>query len=177
MQGFGEAEHERLGRVIDRHPRAGLKRGGGGDVEDAARAALDHGGQHGAGERHQRAAVDVDDAELRLLVQFRDRPAQAIAGVVDQRVDGQPGGGDVGHQPGHGGGVGEVGGEDVDGDVVMPAQLGRERVEPVGAARGEDQVVARRGERPGERFAQTRGRAGDEGSGHVLFSLAAGMSV
>ena len=122
------------------------------------------------GKRDQRAAVEIDHAELPGGVTVSERALDAEAGVVDEVVDRQPGGGDVGQQPSRRGRVREVGGEEVNGNAVLRPELGGERLQPVGPARGEDQGFAPGGERAGEAFAQARRRAGDEG-GHRFSPL------
>ena len=135
VQRLGEAQHERLGGAVDAEPGSGLERRGRGEIEDAARTPCDHLRQDAVRERHQRAAVEIDHAELRADLAIGERAADPEPGVVDQRIDRQPRRGDVGEQARGRRGIGEVGGEDVDGDAT--AQVGGQRLQPVGSSCGE----------------------------------------
>ena len=85
------------------------------------------------------------------------RAVGAEAGVVDQQLDLDTELGDPGGQRG---GVGaEVAAE----HAGLGGQLGGERLEAVGAAGDEDEVVAARGELAGELLADSRGGSGDQG--------------
>src|SRR5690606_32484806 len=84
------------------------------------------------------------------------------SGVVDQHVNVQALLVGVSQDRCRGGGVGEVGGEDLTSDLVLFGELGGEVVEAVGAAGDQQQLVAAGGQVAGERRADACGGAADE---------------
>ena len=137
----------------------------------AAAATLDHRAQGCVAESQHGGDQHVEHGLLGLDVVDQEPVLEAEAGVVDQQVDG-PGG--IG-QPGlHGGQlrpVGEVGGQDLDRDGVLVAELLGDRLQPLAVTRDQHQVVAPTGEVGGEGMADAGGGAGDEGGRHASSKL------
>ncbi len=131
----------------------------GGDVDDAAAAALDHQRRHLLGEDEHRGEVHVDHPTEQggVLVQCGQGPV-ADAGVVDEHVDTTVSRRDCGgDQPRQVGVVGHVAGH---GHEAL--ELGGEGLEPVGPAGPADHRGARRVQHTGEALAQPTRGAGDD---------------
>lgn len=125
------------------------------DVDHRPTAALDHGGQGGAGEPGWRGHVDADQRDGDGGIEAGERPVPGEPGVVDQQVQ-------LGHrgdqvfgraQPA---GVGEVGDVHVDGARPGFGQPGRKLGQPGAAAGDQGQVVAVAGQPGRERGADAR---------------------
>src|SRR5262249_6961401 len=86
----------------------------------------------------------------------------AVAGVVDQHVDGESAPGDLAAQALWRSGVAEVGLDRLGAHRIALLQLGAKLIEAVSAPRGQDQVCAARGELARDRRADAGRSAGNE---------------
>lgn len=161
--GVGEGEDVGFAGVVDGHQGAGLKGGGGGDVEDAAGALGDHGGEEEFGQRGEGVDVEVEHVEFFLEVGFEEKAEVAVACIVDEDVHMDAGRLEFVVDFLRGLGQGEVFDEDAGVGVVFGFQLGGEVLEGLFAAGDEDEVEAVGGEQFGEFEADAAGCAGDEG--------------
>ena len=121
-----------------------------------------HRRQRGVRQLHDRGDVDV---ELRLQHRQIGGPefaGRAESGVVHQHP--HPGGQPVGHLRAVGG-VGQVGGQHLDGRAGLVVQFGGEQLQPVDVAGDQHQVVAVDGVAAGETRAQPGRRSGDQCDG------------
>ena len=81
---LAEGEHEGFRRAVGGLVGGGLEGDGGGDVQHAATAALEHAGQDGPGEPDQGGDVNADDAHLSRGVGLVEGAVGSKTGVVDQ---------------------------------------------------------------------------------------------
>jgi len=172
VQPLGKVEQERLGRVIDRHVRAGLEGGHRGDVEHAPAPALYHGGQEHASQRDHRGQVDLDHVELLVEVERKEAAAMPKSGVVDQHVDGDVAGGERFLQLRRRARLGKVQRKGDALDAMRATQRRCDILEAIDVPRDEHQVVAVGGREPRDLASDSGGCAGDEG-GRSLHARAA----
>ena len=161
-EAFAEKQVECFGGSVGGDEGHGLKCGGGGDDEDIAVAALDH-----AREVEAREVDDGDDVYLHHFELAGQVGAVKVAvgteaGVVDKQVEvySLPRG--EGEDFVGSGGAGEVGGAELDADVVQRLDVRGKLLESVAAACGEDKVSAASGELEGESSSDASAGAGDE---------------
>ena len=110
--GLGECDEARLcGGVVGLAGDAD-EGGGGGDVDDAAEAALHHGSCGGAHGDEGAGEVDVDDLVPLFVGHAEDEVVAGDAGVVDEDVEATQGGGELVNGCGPGGAVADVAGVD-----------------------------------------------------------------
>ena len=124
----------------------------------APAAALAHAGQDEMAELGQGADVEVDHLAQPIERPLGELAGEAEAGIVDQGVDVEPLGLQLGDQAGGGARFGEIGGEDMD----VAAELGLQRLEPVAAASDQRQRLAARRALAREFGAEPRRGAGDQ---------------
>ncbi len=156
-------EHERLGRRVRRLTRQGLEGGGRRDVEHRAAAPLDHAGQEQAAEVGEGFDVGADHRHLGAWVAGVHRPDRAEPGRVHEHGHREPAFGDRGGEAVARRLAGQVGGCDLDPHAVGIAQLAGQRLQAVLAPGHQRHPVAAPGELPGDRAADARGGAGDQG--------------
>ena len=129
----------------------------------APERAFDHGGGDGAAKLRQRAAVEIDHLPLARGIQLHKRSAQAESRIVDEDVDLLARLFEVAHERGGRARPGQV-----DFDRPCIAELRRERIEAVLAARRKDQPMTFGGKLPRELDAQAcRGARDQRDAGHV----------
>ncbi len=113
-----------------------------------------------AGAQERRGQVGLDDLVPQLERHFVDRGAIGDAGVVDQHVDGAEALDRAIEQVLHRGFVGHVG-RDRERFGAHALELRHQRLEPLGAARGEHDLGALAGEDERTGLADARAGAGD----------------
>src|SRR5581483_1358243 len=166
-QRLGEGQHIGLGGVIDRAAGTGQEAGDRADIEQPALVA---GERLDEGERQfgERADVEVDHAQRLLAVARGGEPDQAEGGVVDdvlrlEVVRAQRLGDRL-----RGAGRGEVGDDHRRHARTRGGDLRRQRLETVGAAGDQNEVVAVIREHARELGADAGRGAGDDGDGAKL---------
>ena len=167
VQRLGEREHERLRRAVgglERHRLEGDQRG---EVEHGALSPLGHRGEEVAGERDDRLAVGGDHRRLLGLVELGEAPAAAVAGVVDQHLDGQPAAVELAVQAAAAARVGDVGADRLGAHAVGVGELLGQLDQPVLAAGDERHAVAALGQPARQLRADPRRGAGDQ-AGRVV---------
>ncbi len=130
-----------------------------GDVDDVAAAAVEHPGQHHAGQLHQRQQVDRDDRLELLAGLIRERAQELEPGVVDEDVERPDRLGRVAGEHLQAGGVGEVG--------AQPLRRHPGGPDPVdqlvwGGEIGQRQIHALRGQGGGDVTTEAAGGAGNQ---------------
>ena len=114
------------------------------------------------GEPHDGGDEHVEHRDLVLDGVVEEAALQAEAGVVDQQVHREAPVRQACLDPGELLGVGEVGGEDLDVDPVLRADVGGHLLQAGGVTRDEHEVVAAGGELAGEFEADAGCGAGHE---------------
>ena len=133
-----------------------------GDVQDPPRAARDHRRQEEPRQRGHGDDVDRDEVHEVGEGRVGERSLAGGAGVVDEEPDLDSGPAKrIGQRLGRAGEA-EIDRRRLDADAIFGRKLAPERVEHGFAARGEHEIGAARGERPGNLPADSRRRAGDE---------------
>ena len=161
-EAFAEEQVEGFGGGVGGDKGHGLESGGGGDDKDVAAASLDHVREVEARELDDSGDVHLHHLEVAGEVGAEEVAIGAEAGVVDEQVEVnslplREGKDFVGR-----GGAGEVGGAELDADVVTRAEMGRKIFEAVATAGGEDKVRTAGGELDGECASNAGASAGDE---------------
>ncbi|MNS73536.1 hypothetical protein D3C72_1069790 [compost metagenome] len=164
-QHLADAFQRELAAAVPGDARQGDEAAHGGDVEDVAAAARAHVRQHGLDQRGR-----TEHVHFELMAQFVQRgffedAFVAVAGVVDQHVDGADVGFHAGHQCIDGGGIGDV-------QQAAEGATRREGFEILTggfAAHGADHAMAGQQRLLGQGAAEAAADAGDEeeaGYGH-----------
>ena len=122
-----------------------------GDVDDAAVAALAHAGQQAPGQLGGRGQQYLQEIRMGRPVVGDEGAGYAVTGVVDQPVDLQVTLFQCIAQCPWRGRVSQVVRQHGDLDGVSSAKFGGESFQPISAARGQHQVMAKCGKLPGER--------------------------
>ena len=141
-QGFRDRKHESLAGVIGRHQRAGLERGGGSDIENAAALVLQHGWPVDLRQFQQRADIEIDHAELFPRFRSVHGAGDAVTGIVHQHIDIQILRGDLLRQFGAAAMRAQIERDGRGRDLVLCSQFLRRLFQRIGAARGENEIVA-----------------------------------
>ena len=117
-QSVAVGQHKRLAGPIAGLPRQRLERSRRGHVEHHAAPSLDHAGQEERAQVDHRLHVRADHGDLPGRVRRMDRADGGHPGVVDQHVDRQRAGGELGGDGAAGLLVGQVGADDLGPDAV-----------------------------------------------------------
>ena len=177
VEAFGEADESELGSRVRQHVRDGQLAANGGDVHYAGAAAAGErllgaevwergpGGVEGGEEVDLHGALEGGGGLGFDGADFDD------AGVVDEDVDTAEAGDGFGDEAAALGGLGEVGGDEVEvfgAEVWVVVDEGGLRLLQLGAiARGEDELYGLLGETGGDGEAKAAGASGDEDYGVV----------
>jgi len=158
-----ELDQVRLRRRIQRVARRCRHQAGQrGDVDDASAAALAHAGHEAIAELGRRGDHHLDEFLVRLPLARDEAAGHAIAGIVDEQIDGDAAPPRFVEQKLRRVRVGEIGGDAFDGHAVTRAQLGRQRFQAFETSRRQYQRMAACCELFGERGADAGRGAGDE---------------
>ena len=165
---FRELDDERLGGRVERVSGGrGHEPGQRRHVDDASVAALDHAGQQPMRQLGEAGHHHLQHGVVPLPWRGDVRAGHAVAGVVDERVDGEPARRDLGAQPG-----GRVAQRVVRDDheharLIALLEPGRHRAEAVLPAGGDDEVEAVGGKHLGKGLADAGRGAGDQSGSRV----------
>ncbi len=167
-------EDEGFGGVVGIEEGTGDPGGGGGDVEDAALSALDHGWEEEAVELEEGEDVDMEELDLGLEIGLCEGAVDAEAGVIDEDFNGDGFGSEFMEDLEWGGGVGEVLGDDLGADGELLDAGIAEAFHRLWIAGDEDEVVVVLREDGCEVKTDTAGGAGDESRGHSVEKVTIG---
>ena len=166
MNGFRKRDHIRFGGVIDRHQRAGLKGGGGGDVQNAAATTLNKAGKKEAREVSEGTDIKANHLHLGRFVQFPEAADKAEPRIIDEHINGDSRAGYLVEELAWAGSIRKILGESVHGAPGTTANFGSDGIEALLSAGGDDEIIAIASADLGKFETYSGGGAGNESNWH-----------